>query len=303
MAPIWGLIFLYCLPCDTMKRLFFAVVLSLASAIAWGANPALGIHNISGLISAASYTSPTGDTSQTSGSSFIVLVGTNNVDTAAPSVSDTFGNTYTVLTLGSGSNPVHESNDGGYYYAIACLGCAGGANHTITVTSSGEQILEIIEFAEIENSSTLDVSASAYITSTTLNISVTPTVSGDLILAGAFTAGASGTLAPSGTGFTALENSNPGSDFSMGSGYLTDASTSAYDASMSIDADTGLAGVTLAFKPSSSSSCTHAGWTSGGAFTVPTAGTTVVLNENGSFATVNCTSDPYWQSSGAFGDN
>jgi len=52
------------------------------------------------------------------------------------------------------------------------------------------------------------------------------------------------------------------------------------------------------------SSCTHAGYTSGGASTVPTSGVTSVWLKTGSFGTVNCSSTNYWQPAlGNFGVN
>ena len=51
-------------------------------------------------------------------------------------------------------------------------------------------------------------------------------------------------------------------------------------------------------------SCTHAGYTSGGASTVPTSGSTSVWLNTGSFGTVDCSTTNYWQPTvGSFGTN
>lgn len=113
----------------TVIALFVAIGL-LISQPALAANPSIGIHNVNtAVIGTTSYTSPSGYTSATTGSSFLVIV--QQSSSTAATISDTVnevstGNTYSAPTFGAGSNFVHETNDGGYLAAYLCVNCAGG---------------------------------------------------------------------------------------------------------------------------------------------------------------------------------
>lgn len=242
------------------RILALAFLLALLSPLAFAANPALGIYNTSGYLGTQTYTSASGYTSQSTGSSFVVLISCSDCDVTYPTVSDTVngsstGNTYSVIPLTSGTNPIEDSNDVVYLFAFVCQDCAGGVNHEIAVSTVGT--LEVVTFVEVENTTAVDVSASAYAVASTVNVNVTPTVSGDLILAAAMTGGGSYTISPgSSSGFTALAHT--AGTKSQGSAYLVGAGTSTYNAAMTLTGTQGFAGITIAFKGSGSPPANHA---------------------------------------------
>lgn len=248
-----------------MKRLF---LLCLLCPAAYAANPALGIHNISSTdIAAYTYTSPSGYTSQSTGSSFVVfLTGTSSGSTSNVTVTDNFSNTYSIPTLGSGTNPIDETQVGYYIYAFVCTGCTGGTNHEITASVSGSDWkLQNVDFIEIENTSAIDVSASAVNTSGAVcNVSVTPTVSNDFLL-GACVINGSRTLTSS--TFTMLDTSSVSP--TLGSAYLSGAGTSTYNAAITSGTNYDIAGITLGFKPAGSSGPPKSQFLLGSRYTVP----------------------------------
>lgn len=226
-----------------MKKLLTALLL-LLPMMAFAANPSLGIHNISTNLggSVTSYTTASGYTTQTSGSSYTVTVYTAN-DINTPTVSDTYNTAghWFLLTMASGTNPIQNANNSLWLYTFVCMHCAGGTNDEVTVSqTSGE--LYFVGFDEIENTTSLDPSATGYAATGTLTLAVTPTVSGDFLLAvGASGGGASVTA--SGSGWTGLDSAG---DF--GTFYLANATTSSQDALASASSQ-ALVGVTIAFKP------------------------------------------------------
>src|SRR6185437_8650708 len=213
---------------------------------------ALGIHNISAFQSVgATYTSPTGSTSQATGSSFVVFFCTNGTNASTPT--DSFSNVYTKVTLSNG-NPIEDTHQGTpFLYAYVCLNGAGGANHTVTV-STADSHLYLVEFVEITGTVALDVAQSAFENtgSGVVNNPLTPTQAGDFFLACGAYAG-SFAITPNGTGgtggFTALENT--ASTISLGSGYLASATTSATDAAMQMAHLDSMIGISLTFKSAS----------------------------------------------------
>src|SRR6185437_10489397 len=116
--------------------------------------------------------------------------------------------------------------------------------------STGDSHLYLVEFIEITNTNTLDVAQSKFVsTGGVINNPLTPSASGDMILAvGAYAGNFS--ITPNGSGgsggYTALEHT--ANTFSMGSGYLTGASTASTDAAMQMAHNDSMCGITLAFK-------------------------------------------------------
>lgn len=224
----------------------------LSSGAAMGANPALGGHVISGYINATNYTS-TAITTQASASSLVAFVFYEA--SSAPTVSDSYNSSskYSVVSLGSGANPIEESNDGIYLFAFVCTtGCVGGSSDELSV--SGVDNIKLVDWVEITNSGGIDASASAYngASSDVVNVSVTPSVSNDFIVADAATGSGAYTITADASGWTALDS--VASTEAMASAYVAGASTGTYNAEMTATEEAGLAGITIAFKPTGSSS-------------------------------------------------
>jgi hypothetical protein len=233
-----------------MKRIVLLLGGLLLCAHVFAANPALGIHNIGTALSDITYTSPTAYNSQTSGSSFIAFIETNQ--NYAPTVSDTYNTSasWINITLGSGSNPTANTDYGGFWWAYVCAACSGGTNDEITVARNTAGSVNIVDYIEVKNTAAVDVSGAAYAASGAANVSVTPTVSNDMIVASGYCL-----AAPTAAGgFTALDTGT-----SATSGYVVGATTSSYNAAM---ADTQYcAAITVAFKPATAAATTTGGST------------------------------------------
>jgi hypothetical protein len=288
-----------------MKKLLPLLLLLLTPA-AWALNPALGVHYISAYQATGTSLTSTSLT-PTAGSIITVFYASNGTNGGTPT--DTNGDTCVKSTLGNG-NPILDAHQGSpYLWAYTCPSSAS-TSMTVTVSVTDSHLFEM-EVVEIKNTTAIDVAQSAYEngvanTPGVVNNPVTPTVANDMILAVGSYSG-SFTISPNGTGgsggYTALENTAGVN--SLGSGYLTGATTSATDAAMQTVAHAdSLVGITLAFKGSAGSTCTHSGKTSGGALTVPTASSTVVSLKSGALATVDCSTTQYLQPTvGNFGAN
>jgi len=174
----------------------------------------VGIHNINTTtIGTQSYTSPSGSTSQVSGSSFIVVASTSAGTLAT--VSDTVngsstGNTWTVPTPTSGTNPIQEVNDTPWLWLFLCTNGAGGVNHEVTVNAGTAHTVNCVNFIEIKggaSSNIIDKLASVYENSAQSSVScpITLTGSGELALGFIMNGGhASNTYTPAG-GFSSLD--------------------------------------------------------------------------------------------------
>jgi hypothetical protein len=119
-------------------------------------------------------------------------------------------------------------------------------------------------------------------------------------------------------GSTAAETFTAGSGFTVGQSVLGGSfyspSMFQYHAAIATGAHAGPwttanfvegASVTFALAPSSGASCTHSAWLQNGTIAVPTAGSTQVWLQGGTFGTVDCSSTSYLQpqNGGAFGVN
>lgn len=268
-----------------------ALIILASCEVAFAASPSLGIHNVSAYINATTYTSPTGETSQATGSAFVVFVVTPSGNTSSVTVSDSEGNSYIEPTFGSGSNPTADPNDGISIITFLCdTSCKGGANHTVTVASSNETI-RLVEFIEIEHAAAIDASAAVYSLTSPLNIPVTPTLAGDFILAAAFQA-TDITIQPTASGWSTLEHT--ASTESIGSGYLSDAAVATQNALLEGQSGNGFAGVTIAFKGAGGAACTHAGLAKGGAVSVPNGTSGEYWSKSGTWVTPDCSAVEYW---------
>ncbi len=231
---------------------WLTLLLALMSPV-WASNPAVGGHVISSNQGGAgSYTS-SAITTNPSGSDYAVLLSSSG--DSAQSVSDSQGATYGALAfsggVGTGSNCIEEAASDTDLCIYTCTAnCNNGStSRTFSVTAAGG--LYIIECMEVTNTTGIDVVAAGYGTTGTTNVSVTPTVANDLIVANGYSgSGTAFTISPSTSGWTALEHTAAAR--SMGSGYLAGASISAQNAAMTgVTSGDGLAVITMAFKPAS----------------------------------------------------
>ena len=219
-------------------------------------NPAVGAHNIGGqAVGTSTFTTATGFNSAASGSSYLLLVTTNNVAPTLSITSDTYNPVanWTTPTLTTGSNPVQEPISGGYLQALLLVNGAGGSNYQVTVHNGAGSILSVA-FVEIQNANTsapIDVSGSADASASPyypVNVSVTPVQAGDLIIACAESQTNATAITPgTGSGFTGLD-SYAANATALATATLSGASTTTYNAAMTNGTVGGLAGITIAFK-------------------------------------------------------
>lgn len=214
------------------------------------ANPAIGGHTISAYIGSNATFTSSAITTQATGSSLIAFIGCGGSDVFT--VSDTYNasGAWTKIALGSGANPIQDTNDGEYLSVYVCVNAAGGSGDQLTVAGASNNLREV-NFIEVTSSILVDVSASAYNgnSGSTVSVPVTPSIASALVLAAALTGTGSFTLAPqAGGSWTALDAT--AGVVSQGSGYLVAAATSAQDAMMGrASGTTALAGITLVFEP------------------------------------------------------
>lgn len=214
------------------------------------ANPGLGQTTVSAAaIGAATYTT-TGINTSATGSSFLLTVVQINSSTPPTFSLETYGNTYSLVSFGSGSNPGQEPSNLQWCFFYVCLGGVGGAGHSIKVTSGSGNLL-FVEFTEITATNLIDVSASATHVSgagsSPLSNPVTTTVANDLVYGIGFSGASVNCTA--GAGFT--QNSNVGvAQGGFGSCYLAAASVGSNDPDMSKGGNAGgFVVATLAFNP------------------------------------------------------
>lgn len=262
---------------------------------AFALNPAVGAHNINtAAIAANTYT--TASATITAGSTITVAVGTG----AATGCTVTGASTYTVPTLGSGTNPIHETNDGSYLWVFTAVNATGGSQTAAVSCPDTIWDVNLVEVQNVPTTSPIDASASLYSGTSPMNLPVTTTAANDIVFgfgySAAGTAGRNVTF--TGSGFSALDSYNDATT-TLNSADLTAATTGAHDPTYNRTGGV-IAGITIAFKPASGgSSCTHTAYVKGtGALTVPTAGSTLVYRQDGSWGTVDClgtgSSDKYW---------
>lgn len=234
-----------------MPRTLLSLLLLLSTSSVWG-TPGIGIHNLGvGLRGETSYTSPSGYNSAAAGSSFLVIVAQGNSGT--PTISDTFGNTYTAPTFTAGANPVIRSGTGTWLYAYLCSHCTGGSNHEITVTQASG--LYIVEFIEITGAaaSPLDQSNGEFTTTLPTVCPVTPTAASELVIGIVWISNSGAAITPNG-GFTALDAANDSGWGAYASAYLLNPSETAQDPAFTQSEGANPAAITLSFKAATISS-------------------------------------------------
>lgn len=291
-----------------MKRLLPLLAL-LFAPLAFAVNPALGYHTISAaFINAASYTFTAG-TTQATGSSFLIIVGTRSGAAQPTFTGDTYGNTYALLTPTTGTNPEINTSDSepNIWVFVCATGCSGGASHTVTVHTTAANI-GFAEFIEITNSGGVDLSVMAKDLTGTLQYfsnPLTTTTANDFVVGDAMSGGGTGIAAigPAGTGFVALENVS--STYFMASDYLANASVGSHDPDIGTSNHSSykFVGLTIAFKPAAGGgSCTSTAWVNGGTKAIPTASSTSVWLSTGAWGTTPCdgTGTSWWSTSGNF---
>jgi hypothetical protein len=191
------------------------------------ANPALGYHTISAsLINALTYTTTAG-TTQATGSSFFVAVATRSGASQPTFSADTYSNSYTLLSPTTGTNPENNTGDSEpNIWMFKCLGGAGGASHTVTITTTAANIA-YVNFVEVTNAATVDVSAMAYDGSGANQYfinPVTPSAAGEFVLGFATSGGGTGIMATNNGAFTLLDSVS--STYCMASAYQANAAAS-----------------------------------------------------------------------------
>jgi hypothetical protein len=229
-------------------RKIVALFLLFCPILSWAVNPALGGHNVTAVSGGTSGTiTTTGVTTQASGSSFVVAAIALGTLTSFAVSSDTFSNSW-----GSPAT-AQETNDGGWLYVWVVNGGAGGASHTVTVTTGGGATLYKVDFFEVTNSVALDGAIGHGYSSASPNstILVTPTQANDLIAGIAYSA--SGLNRPiTAAGYTQIDQQFYASvdATSYASYYLLNPALSAQAPPMA-NGFSALAVVALAFKPAS----------------------------------------------------
>ncbi len=247
-------------------------------------------------------------TTQSTGSTFLCI----------PVYRQGGGGTLPTTVVDNKSNTYVLANSVNYGFGFSEIGVyisingAGGAGHTCTAsgwTTSAD--LLSISFVELTGmgAATLDAAPAGTNDNASPSVppSITTTVANEWVLnIYANYSNNDQTITDTGSGYAIIVKQEVGANGITGAiSYVVPASsgTATNDSFSFTTAD--FAGATaISIKPGGAgATCTHAGWSSGGTFAVPTAGTGNYWRSNGSFATVDCSSNSYWQSSGAFGVN
>lgn len=191
------------------------------------------------------------------------------------------------------------------------LSTAGTTSGTYTVTCTANVANSIkgrLTVIEVSGISAVDISAQSSNGSTktvTLTAGSANTNAGDFELSGISASYDSGSATSVPTGFTAITNAYYNSQapsaitiaYKVASAIET--MTATWTWTTSVDSGQAL----VSFLPSGGSSCTHAGFTSGGASSVPNGTSGSYWGKSGAFVTPDCSSVQYWQAGGAFGVN
>lgn len=191
----------------------------------------------------SSTTVTTGTTgTSASGSKFLIFV--NAKSQSISSVSDSFGNSYTLKATSTGFNKI---------YVYLCESGSGGANHTATVNMAAADSLSIFIVEVVSAATTsFDVVASGSDTSgsnSTLNgASVTTTNATDLILSciGAF--GDTTTVTDSGSGFSLVDSVTTSGTVTSALSSSRKTSTGSYNDSYTFGSTNYFAFATIALK-------------------------------------------------------
>ena len=220
------------------------------------ANPTVGITGIATQAGGPGpITTPSGQTSQATGSSFLINLQQSGAAYNSGVVSDSYSNTYNIVKY-------VQTSDGFWLVSYLCVNGNGGTNHTATGSNPNGGGMGMVELIEIKNTtltSPLDQSNSNTTAGTPCSCSVTPTSANQLVIGLGFAAAAGNTLTPS-SHYTILNTQLTNSP-SYTSAYYANATTSATDPDYGeLYGGQAMGAITLSFKSAASSLVSsHAG--------------------------------------------
>lgn len=280
------------------------LILSLLLGMLWigGAHAACTTQSNVGLTTALSKAitvAANGDT--------VIIIPAENTSTSPTSVTATSGTPASAVAW-EGSTSGGTAYTGVWYIANASAG-----SNTITVNNPSSVATTLLLFdcsgldavAPFDAAATLSNSGGVASSAVTTN-AATPISSGELAIAWWAAPSATGRTSTTWTNsFTQAVSAGPSSSFSEAAATLVLGAPSSTSTGTTLSATANWVAVLAFFKASSGSSCTHAGWTNGRAFAVPTAGSTLVWLQTLTFGTTPCdgTGAKYWQSGRVFGAN
>jgi len=169
-------------------------------------------------------TTPTGQTSQATGSSFLINLQQSGNDQTYGTVSDSYSNSYSIVKY-------VQTSDGFWLVSYLCVNGSGGPNHTATGSNTNGGGMTMVELIEIKNALTvnpLDQSNTNAVPGPgPCPCAVTPTTSGQLVIALALAASSGNTLTPTGS-YTIINTQLTNSPSYTSAGYAN-ATTSSTD--------------------------------------------------------------------------
>lgn len=282
-----------------MKRLLFAVLLFVTLPAYASITLVQSAHSSANSATTVAVTASGVVATDT----LIIEVGGNSGATVPTSIVDSSGNTVTAAvtyaTTGS------HSGVGIYFVQNASAGA-----HTITCTwgAANSGTIFVAEYSGLATSSVFDTaSAISFAANTSIaTASITPAGNGELLI---FAVAQQGNAVYTYSGYTngfvqkdALSGTglSPQSEWAQ----LIQATAASINAGVTSSSTAGSAAAIAAFKPTSGASCTHQGFSSGGALAIPNGSSGSYLFKSGAFGTPDCSTVNYWQTSqGNFGVN
>jgi len=157
------------------------------------ANPSIGISGIATQVGGAGpITTPTGKTSQVSGSAFLINLQQSGSSYNSGVVSDSFSNNYSIVAS-------VQTSDGFWLVSYLCANGTGGANHTATGSNPNGGGMTMVELIEIKNANALYQSNTNTVAGPgPCSCPVTTSTAGELVIGLGFAAAAGNTLTPTG---------------------------------------------------------------------------------------------------------
>lgn len=193
--------------------------------------------------------------------------------------------------VGVGIVRVHAAGTSNQYFSAPFTGAVNCYSWMIEITGAGGFDTAVTNSATTSNAFAVPASAT-----------FTPSQNGALILAvgGDTTSNTWGTWTNS---FTALAQFRSAGPTAYGA-YLDQVTATAVNAGATISTSVNWAGIIFDYVPSGSGSCTHQGYTSGGALAIPNGTSGSYWGKSGAFVTPDCVTINYWQPTvGNFGLN
>jgi hypothetical protein len=287
-----------------MKKLLAALLLTL---IASRAHAAFSFVQAATPVSSSGTTQTITYSSSSTANDLLVFV------ECAPN-SITISSVTATSSTTSAAIAVTQASGGGSPTYCAVYDAIAGASTTVTwsVTFNSGQgaILFAYEWSGNATSSVFD-KASTWATSSTVGTSattaaMTPTNSNELAIS-VLVLQTQNTFSglSFGGGYSARNNLEQGTNFYTYEGDQVLSGSPSTTASATWTGSGNQWGIVqLFFKAAAGSSCTHTGYTNGGALATPNGSSGSYVGNSGAFVTPNCSSNNYWQPSlGAFGVN